>query len=366
MNKQFEIPTYTEPNFDQEKFINAPNAKLVEVVEDGISPENYHALSVFPEYFKINGKWVLAVESRMDTVCVAYDTPGEEHVEIVEFRNLKKGDKVVIGRTEDGSEGIYVYTEGFLQKSSEEATFAFREGRSRETAFSKDYDEIFDILKHEKENNGYVTWILGTATSLDPQSREAIQHLVEQGYVNAIFCGTTAVAADLEMGVYGTTLGQEEYLNDQNTFTNYYEIINAVNDAGSIETFVKSGKVKDGFVKACVENEVDIVIAGTIRDRLTFPDTYNNVYEAQDAMRAHVKKTSTIIMTSAILFTIASGNMTPSYNEFNGKVRPVYMYTVDIQEFAVNKLSDRGTLTAKSIVTNTQDFVKNISRNLVD
>ena len=330
---QFELPKYTEPNFEQDKFKNAPNAKLVEVVEDGISPENYHALSVFPEYFKINGKWVLAIDSRMDTVCVAHDTPGEESVDIVEFRNLKKGDKVVVGRTEDGSEGIFVYTEGFLQKSSEAATFAFREGRSRETAFSK-------------------------------ESRLALQHLVESGYVNAIFCGTTAVAADLEMGAFDTIIGQEEYLNDQNTYVNYYETINAVNEAGSIEAFVKSGKVKDGFVKACVENNVDIVIAGTIRDRLTFPETYNDVYEAQDAMRAHVKQTSTIIMTSAILFTIASGNMTPSYNMFNGVVRPVYMYTVDIQEFAVNKLSDRGTLTAKSIVTNTQDFVKTISRNL--
>ncbi|EHR36499.1 ornithine cyclodeaminase family domain [Facklamia languida] len=364
MKKQFELPTYHEPDFTQDKFVKAPNATLVEVEKDGISPENYHALSVFPEYFKINNKWVLAVQSRMDTVCVAHDTPGQESVDIVEFRNLKKGDKVVVGRTEDGSEGIFVHTEGFLEEASEAATFGFRTGRSRETAFSKDYDDIFDLLEYEKENNGYITWILGTATSLDQKSRHALQKLVEAGYMNAIFCGTTAVAADLELGTYGSVIGQAEYLNDQNSYQNYYEVINAVNEAGGIEAYVKSGKVKDGFVKACIENGVEIVIAGTIRDRLTFPDTYNDVYEAQDAMRAHVKKTSTIIMTSAILFTIASGNMTPSYNEFDGKVRPVYMYTVDIQEFAVNKLSDRGTLTAKSIVTNTQDFVSHISRHL--
>lgn len=56
---------------------------------------------------------------------------------------------------------------------------------------------------------------------------------------------------------------------------------------------------------------------------------------------------------------------TPSYNEFNDVIRPVYMYTVDIQEFAVNKLSDRGTLTATSIVTNAQDFVVHIATALV-
>lgn len=56
--------------------------------------------------------------------------------------------------------------------------------------------------------------------------------------------------------------------------------------------------------------------------------------------------------------------MTPSYNEFNGVVRPVYMYSIDVQEFAVNKLSDRGTVTAVSMVTNTQDFVRNLDRAL--
>lgn len=364
MDYKFEMPKYFPKEFD-EKFDKFPNAKLVEVEEDGISPEGYHALSVFPEYFKINDKWVLALQSRMDTVAVAIDEPGNERVDVVEFRNLKKGDKVVVGRKEDGSEGIYVYTEGFVDKSSkEEATFGFREGRSRETAFSKDYDELYEILKYEKENNGYVTWVLGTATSLDQESDDALARLVENGYANAIFCGTAAVAYDIERAKFKTVEGQEEYLNSQNTRENFYEVINRVNEYGSIKEYVEKEGIETGFVAAAIRNNVNLVIAGTIRDRYTFNDTYNNVYEAQDEMRRNIKQSSTVIMSSAILFTIATGNMTPSYNEINGEIRPVFMYTVDIQEFAVNKLSDRGTLTAKTMVTNSQDFVKNIDRNL--
>lgn len=364
MDYKFEMPKYFPKEFD-EKFDKFPNAKLVEVEEDGISPEGYHALSVFPEYFKINDKWVLALQSRMDTVAVAIDEPGNERVDVVEFRNLKKGDKVVVGRKEDGSEGIYVYTEGFVDKSSkEEATFGFREGRSRETAFSKDYDELYEILKYEKENNGYVTWVLGTATSLDEESDDALARLVENGYANAIFCGTAAVAYDIERAKFKTVEGQEEYLNSQNTRENFYEVINRVNEYGSIKEYVEKEGIETGFVAAAIRNNVNLVIAGTIRDRYTFNDTYNNVYEAQDEMRRNIKQSSTVIMSSAILFTIATGNMTPSYNEINGEIRPVFMYTVDIQEFAVNKLSDRGTLTAKTMVTNSQDFVKNIDRNL--
>ena len=149
---KFEMPKYHHPDFEKDFLKNAPNVTLEEVKEDGLSPRNYHALSVYPEYFKINDKWVLAAQSRMDTVCVANDTPGEESVNIVEFRNLKKGDKVVIGRTEDASEGIYVWTQGFLEGDAHQDTFAFRAGRSRETAFSIDYDNLYEVLKYEKEH----------------------------------------------------------------------------------------------------------------------------------------------------------------------------------------------------------------------
>ena len=361
---KFEMPKYHHPDFDKDIFKNAPNATLVEVEEDGISPRNYHALSVYPEYFKINDKWVLAAESRMDTVCVANDTPGEESVNIVEFRNLKKGDKVVIGRTEDASEGIYVWTQGFLAEDAHQDTFAFRAGRSRETAFSIDYDNLYEVLKYEKENNGYVTLIVGSALALDRDSRNALERLVRNGYVNAIFCGTETAAFDLEKGVYGTTWGQEHFEKEQNTTKNLFKVINLARKYGSTKALVESGKVKDGFMKACVEMDVPVVIAGTIRDRLGLPETINNVYQAQNEMRKHARRTSTIIMMSAILYTIATGNMTPSYNVFDGEVRPVYMYTIDIQEFAVNKLSDRGTVTAVSMVTNVQDFIRNVDRAL--
>lgn len=361
---KFELPKYHHPDFEREMFKNAPNATLEEVTRDGISPRNYHALSVYPEYFKINGKWVLAAESRMDTVCVADDTPGQERVDIVEFRNLKKGDKVVIGRTEDASEGIYVWTQGFLEEEEAQDTFAFRSGRSRETAFSVDYDTLYDVLRHEKANNGYVTLIVGTALALDRDSRLALERLIREGYVQAIFCGTETAAFDLEKGLYNTVWGQKTFEKEQNTTRNLYATINLARKYGSTKALVESGQVKDGFIKACVEMDVPFVLAGTIRDRLGLPETINNVYEAQNIMRSHAKKTSTIIMMSAILFTIATGNMTPSYNVFDNEVRPVYMYTIDIQEFAVNKLADRGTLTAVSIVTNAQDFIRNVDRAL--
>ena len=60
-----------------------------------------------------------------------------------------------------------------------------------------------------------------------------------------------------------------------------------------------------------------------------------------------------------------TGNMTPSYQVADGVVRPVYFYVVDVSEFAVNKLKDRGSLSITGVVTNIQYFIVNAERNLI-
>lgn len=80
-------------------------------------------------------------------------------------------------------------------------------------------------------------------------------------------------------------------------------------------------------------------------------------------MRDQVKKSTTVICLATTLHSIATGNMTPSYRVLaDGTVRPVYFYSVDVSEFAVNKLRDRGSLAVKTIVTNVQDFIVNVQR----
>lgn len=103
------------PNFNEKKFLNAPNVSYEEVEIENVAPDNYHSMSIYPEYFKINGKWILAKESRMDGVVVINDNL---ELEVKEFRNLNIGDKVIVGRTEEASEGIYLHANGFSEIDS--------------------------------------------------------------------------------------------------------------------------------------------------------------------------------------------------------------------------------------------------------
>ena len=109
---------------------------------------------------------------------------------------------------------------------------------------------------------------------------------------------------------------------------------------------------------------VPYVLAGSIRDDGPLPGVYGDVYAAQNAMRELVQQATTVICVATQLHTIATGNMTPSYCVRGGRVRPVYLYCVDISEFVTNKLRDRGSLSSVPIVANAQDFLCRVAAGL--
>ncbi|KAF5079005.1 MULTISPECIES: hypothetical protein [Acetobacterium] len=357
----FTLPTYTAPDFTESFFVKAPSVRTMPAPMDGVVPENFYATTIFPEYFKIHDSWQLMAESRMDCVVVIAD----DRPHAIEFRNVKKGDAVVVGRHEDGENGVYVDHFAFRKKQENGDNFSFRTSNSRETAYSRDYDRLYELLEFEREN-GYILWVLGPAVTFDQDSRNAMTHLIEMGYVDALFAGNALATHDLESHFFNTALGQDIYSKENKSLGHYHHIetINRARSCGSLKNLIEKYKITDGIVSSCITNNIPLVLAGSIRDDGPLPGVYADVYSAQDALRVHTRKATTIICLATQLHTIATGNMTPSYQVINGAVRPVYFYTVDISEFVVNKLKDRGSLSSKSIITNIQDFVVNLQRNL--
>lgn len=355
----FQLKPYTPPCFEQ---LPKQEAVLREAPKDAVAPENYHAMSIYPEYFYIDGAWHLAKDSRMD--CVPVWENGE--VIVREFRLLKKGDAVICGRSEDGSEGIYVHADGFHEQQQAGETFAFRQNRSRETAFSRDYDELAALLRHEKQQ-GYTVWVLGPAFSFDIGAREAFSKLIAAGYVDAVLAGNALATHDLEGAYLHTALGQNIYTQENvpNGHYHHLDTINRVKLHGSIPAFIEKEHINNGIIYTCEKCGVPYVLGGSIRDDGPLPPVYGDVYAAQDAMRNQLRKATTVIGMATMLHTIAAGNMTPSYRVLpDGTVRQVYFYCVDAAEFTVNKLADRGSLSARGIVSNVQDFITRLCHEL--
>lgn len=360
----FNLPEYREPDFTEKKFADAPDAAWEKVTIKGVAPENYHSTSMYPEYFKINGKWTLAEESRMDSSVVLCD---DGHLKVVENRNLEIGDKVILGRTENGQDGIYLHARAFEDPDDTEGDqFVFRQGRSRETSYARDYDRLFELLKYEKEH-GNILWVMGPAFSFDADARRAMQAMVENGYVDGLMAGNALATHDLEGAMFHTALGQDIYTqkSQPNGHYNHLDVINRVRKSGSIAQFIDDYNIDNGIMYSCVKNDVPFVLTGSIRDDGPLPEVIGNAYEGQTAMRNMVRKSTTVICLATMLHTIATGNMTPSYRVLeDGTVRPVFLYTVDADEFVVNKLLDRGSLAATTIVTNVQDFIMIVAKGL--
>lgn len=353
---EFRLPLYDAPDFSQDLFISAPDVTVAEVQMDGIAPEQFHGTSMFPEYFKVDGKWKLAEESRMD--CCVVLRP-DKSLEVVEMRSLKKGDRVILGRTENGMDGIYLHTDGFHEQFIPGDSFQFRTRRSRETPFSQDYDTLYNLLMYEREHHGNVLWVMGPACVFDVDARASMRYLIENGFVQGVMGGNALATHDLEAGLFGTALGQNIYSQkpQHNGHYNHIEIINRVRREGSIKNFVEKYQIEDGIFESLIHNDIPFILAGSIRDDGPLPEVISDVYEAQNTMREMVRKATTVICLATQLHTIAVCNMTPCYRVVDGKVRPLFIYTVDVSEFAINKLADRGSLTATGIVTNAQDFV---------
>lgn len=360
----FELPKYREPDFTDKKFTDSPDAAWEKVTIKGVAPENYHSTSMYPEYFKVSGKWTLAEESRMDSSVVLCD---DGSLKVVENRNLEIGDKVIIGRTENAEEGIYLHSTGFEDPEAGNGDqFVFRQGRSRETSYARDYDRLFELLKYEKEH-GNILWVMGPAFSFDADARRAMQAMVENGYVDGLMAGNALATHDLEGAMFHTALGQDIYTQQchPNGHYNHLDVINRVRKSGSIAQFIDDYKIDNGIMYSCVKNDVPFVLTGSIRDDGPLPEVIGNAYDGQTAMRGMVKKATTVICLATMLHTIAAGNMTPSYRVLpDGTVRPVFLYTVDADEFVVNKLLDRGSLAATTIVTNVQDFIMIVVKGL--
>ncbi len=361
----FLMPTYRDPDFRALGLTNVPDAKFVPVEKDGVAPRGFHSTSMHPEYFKVNGTWQLARHMMMDDV-VRLEADGS--LTVLPARDLHVGDLVAVGRKERGEKGILVWSDGFAPsgKDRPEDQFAFRQGRSRETSYARDYDQLIELLQYEREH-GNALWVMGPAFTFDSEARDAMSAIIDAGYVHGVMGGNALATHDLEGALLHTALGQDIYtqVSQPGGHYNHMDVINEVRRSGSIRQFIVDNGLDDGIMCALERHDIPYVLAGSIRDDGPLPEVIGDAYDSQAAMHGLISKSTTIICMATMLHSIATGNMAPSYHvEPDGSVRPVMFYAVDATEFAVNKLRDRGSLSVTTIVANAHDFITRLARGL--
>ena len=133
--------------------------------------------------------------------------------------------------------------------------------------------------------------------------------------------------------------------------------INRVRAAGSLANAVDQGLFTSGIMHACVKNNVDYVLAGSIRDDGPLPDTLMDLAVAQAEYARAIEGAGMILMLGTMLHAIGTGNMAPA---------GVRLVCVDINPAVVTKLADRGSLESTGIVTDVGLFLHQLALQIGD
>lgn len=268
----------------------------------------------------------------------------------VPIRDIKKGDKIVVGERgirvtppERPREGVNIFE--FMGSSS-----------SSERPTQQIAKQVAEDLHKTKKNGGKIVLVGGPAIVHTGVS-DSVAELIRRGYIDAILAGNALAVHDIEYATLGTSLGMN--VKDGTLATrghrNHMDTINAVFRAGSIAKMVKSKKLKKGIMYECIKKRIPFVLAGSIRDDGPLPDVITDVAEAQRKYKEILKDAKIVMMVSTMLHSIATGNMLPA---------DVKVIVVDINQPTVTKLMDRGTWQALGIVSDVGAFLPLVTNEI--
>ncbi len=317
------------------------NAMTAPVTQPGVLPDDFYATSNLPTQVRVGGEWLPVANIEMD-VAIVVDSDGKS-ARTVPMHEARVGDEVVIGY-----EGIRVEPQ---QRPRQRETFGFMGSPvSSERAKALAIREVADAMIAARQHSGKILWVLGPAI-VHTAARDSVAELIRRGYVQVIFGGNAIVAHDVEAAMFGTSLGIDLKTGEpvEHGHRNHLRAINKVRAMGSLDAAHTAGLLGDGIVAASLENGVDLVLAGSIRDDGPMPGVITDSVAAQGRMREAARGVEVAIMAASMLHAIATGNLLPA------SVRTV---AVDINPAVVTKLADRGSAQVMGLVTDVELFLR--------
>jgi lysine-ketoglutarate reductase/saccharopine dehydrogenase-like protein (TIGR00300 family) len=327
--------------------LEVKDVHLVPAESDGVVPKGFYTTSNHPTQIKYNGEWIPVESIEMDFLIVV--DPIKKRAVAVALGKIRKGDLVVVGE-----QGVSV---SYPERPRESSTFEFMHGtvspeRPSETLIAQIAREILDI----RRKGGKIA-IVGGPAIIHTGAVNALAEMIRKGYIDVLFAGNALATHDIEYNLFGTSLGMDISTGKpvMGGHKHHLYAISEIMRAGSIKNAVEKGVITGGIMYECVKNNVPFVLAGSIRDDGPLPDVITDVMKAQDAMRAHIKGCSMVLMIATLLHSIAVGNCLPS------NVKTV---CVDINPTSLTKLMDRGTMQAIGVVSDAGTFLPLLVKQL--
>ncbi len=334
---------------------SASEAGFTAAEKDKCAPEPFYSTTNHRTEVYLGGSWHKVEHQRMDAAIIKTN----DGLQCRKIRDLRKGDPVLIN-----ADSVRIFPPA---RERQKDSFGFMSGEvSSERAAENAVNRIAEGMKEMKKNGEKVVVVAGPVV-IHTGGASALASLIEKGYVTGLLAGNALAVHDLESEFYGTSLGVDLKTGrpTHEGHKNHMRAINRIYRHGSIAEAVENGDIESGVMHTVIKTGIPYCLAGSIRDDGPLPEIIGDVYEAQNRMRDHARKATTVICMATQLHSIAFGNMTPSYKvEEDGTIRPVYFFIVDMSEFSADKLANRGSAQAQAILTNVQDFIVNLWNHL--
>lgn len=308
---------------------------------DGAFPEGFYSTTNQRTEVRLNGGWIAVQDQEMD--CGIVVDVENETARCLPMIDVARGMQIVVGHS-----GVRVFPE---ERPEQRQTFEFMNSsvsteKPKGALIRQIAREMYQAAKH-----GGKTLIVGGPAIVHTGSAEHLSRLIRTGYVHKLFAGNALATHDIEQAMYGTSLGV--YLDRGHLaeagHEHHLRAINRIRRAGSIRQAVNSGVLTQGIMYECIQNNVDFLLAGSIRDDGPLPDVVTDALEAQRKMREDVRDVTFCLMIATTLHSVAVGNLLPAW---------VTVVCVDINPSAVIKLSDRGSFQTIGLVTDVEPFMR--------
>lgn len=314
---------------------------------DGALPDDFYSTTNLPTQVRLDGRWVDVENTEMDLTIVV--DRAAHHAKMIPMTDVKRGDIVVIGH-----DGIRVQP---LARSREREIFSFMNADvSSERPKRLVISQIAREMRETHERGGKILFVGGPAI-VHSGAAPALAKLIRNGYIQALFGGNAIAAHDCEAALFGTSLGVALTTGQpvEGGHRHHMRAINRIRRAGSLRDAVEQGILTHGIMYEAVRANIDLVLAGSVRDDGPLPDVITDMLAAQRQMRDAVRGVELALMVSTMLHSIATGNMLPAW---------VKTVAVDINPAVVTKLADRGTFQALGLVTDAELFLRELVEEL--
>jgi lysine-ketoglutarate reductase/saccharopine dehydrogenase-like protein (TIGR00300 family) len=323
------------------------DARFTPAEADGILPDDFYSTSNEITYVRVDGRWTLVAEQKMD--CALVLRTGVPTC--VKQRKVRRGEPVLVGAI-----GVRVRAPA---RATGGGGFGFM---SQDVSAELDKDVKIRAIAAEMRRAraaGRKTVVVAGPAIVHSGGERALAESVRRGFVDVLLAGNAFAVHDLEKALCGTSLGvcAKSGRPVPGGSRNHLLTINRVNRAGGVAAAVRAGLVRRGVMYELVTRGAPFVLAGSIRDDGPLRDVITDALAAQDAYVEALRGAGVCLLLATTLHAIAVGNLLSA---------EVFTACVDMTESTPTKLANRGTTQAVGLVTDVGYFLERLNVALRD